>query len=152
VFVAGDVHPLVPDVQMLADEEYIVACILLVDDSKFQRTINMRVLVKAGYRVVVAGDGEEAIALISQEAPDLIVLDLLLPKMSGIDVIRALKQNSRTASIPVVVLSGLSEKNGAKLLREGATAYLEKSRLEGKSYEEEFLRITKTLLPKATIV
>jgi len=128
-----------------------VARILLVDDSKFQRTINMRILAKAGYEVAVAGDGEEALALVSNEHPDLIVLDLLLPKMSGLDVIKALRQNVQTASIPVMILSGLSERNGAKLLKEGATAYFEKSRLEGKTYEAEFLRITRTVLPEVRI-
>lgn len=128
-----------------------MACILLVDDSKFQRTANMRLLAKAGYRVAVAGDGEEALALISNERPDLIILDLLLPKMSGVDVIRALRQDRQTASIPVIVLSGLSEKNGARLLKEGATAYFEKARLEGMKYAEEFVRIAEAALSESTL-
>ena len=129
-----------------------MACILLVDDSKFQRTANMRILAKAGYKVSVAGDGEEALASVAHERPDLIVLDLLLPKMNGVDVIKELRQNAQTATIPVVVLSSLSEKNGAKLLREGASAYFEKSRLEGKTYGDELLKITGKLLSEVTTV
>lgn len=127
-----------------------MAHILLVDDSKFQRTANMRILVKAGHQVAVAGDGEEALACISNTRPDLIILDLLLPKMSGVDVIRALRQNKETTSIPVMVLSGLSEMNSLKLLKEGATAYFEKSRLEGEKYAEEFLKITRNVLSQLT--
>ncbi len=125
--------------------------ILLVDDSKLQRLTHMRILVKAGYAVAVAGDGEEALALVGQECPDLILLDLLLPKMGGVDVLRALKQSEKTASIPVIVVSGMSEKNGEKLLKEGATAYLEKSRLSGSKYEEELLRITRTALAESPV-
>jgi CheY-like chemotaxis protein len=59
--------------------------------------------------------------------PQLILLDLLLPKMSGVDVLRALKQDSHTAHIPVIVLSSLSGRNKDKLVREGALTYFEKS-------------------------
>src|SRR5438552_1854715 len=73
--------------------------ILLVDDSKFQRTANMRIVPKAGYDVV-AGHREEAMTMVSHDRPDLIALDLLLPKMSGLDVLKGLRQSAGTASIP----------------------------------------------------
>ncbi len=125
--------------------------ILLVDDSKLQRLANMRILAREGYDVAVAGDGEEALALVANRCPDLIFLDLLLPKMGGVEVLRALKQSARTASIPVVVVSGLSEKNGEKLLKEGATAYFEKSLLAGSKYEEELLRIARSALDSSRV-
>lgn len=125
--------------------------ILLVDDSKLQRIANMRILTKAGYDVSLAADGEEAIALVSQQRPDLIVLDLLLPRMSGVDLLRVLKQAADTASIPVVVLSGLSEKNGAKLLKEGAAAYFEKSKLEGHRYADAFLELARSVLGETVV-
>lgn len=124
--------------------------ILLVDDSKLQRTANMRILTKAGYNVAVAGDGEEALALISNDPPDVVLLDLLLPKMSGVEVLRTLKQSVQTAAIPVIVLSGLSERNGAKLLKEGASAYFEKARIEGTQYAEELSRMVSSVLSQAT--
>ena len=101
--------------------------ILLVEDSRFLRITIERNLVSQGYEVVSAGDGEEALRLAVQEVPDLILLDMMLPKMSGQDVLRILKVAPITARIPVVVLSGLSQKNEAKLVLEGAAAYLEKS-------------------------
>ena len=122
--------------------------ILLVDDSKFQRTANMRSLTRAGYHVLVAGDGEEAISLASHTPPDLIFLDLMLPKMSGVDVLKTLKGSSATASIPVVVLSGLSDKNEAKLLEEGAVAYLEKSKLDAKQQSEALREVVERVIGK----
>jgi two-component system, OmpR family, phosphate regulon response regulator PhoB len=102
---------------------------LLVEDSRFLRIATERILLKAGYRVICAGDGDEALVLAGSKIPDLIVLDMLLPKLSGPEVLRSLKKNDRTAHIPVVVLSSLSQNNGPKLVQEGADAFLEKSAL-----------------------
>jgi CheY-like chemotaxis protein len=103
--------------------------ILLVEDSKLLRIATERLLSRAGYRVICAGDGDQALALAGSEMPHLIVLDMLLPKLSGPEVLRALKKNDRTVHIPVIVLSGLSQNNGPKLVQEGADAFLEKSTL-----------------------
>jgi CheY-like chemotaxis protein len=104
--------------------------ILLVDDSRFQRLANEGVLARAGYKIVTASDGEEALRTAHDRIPDLILLDMMLPKLGGPEVLRALKKDPVTASIPVIVLSGLAQKNEAKLMKEGATAYFEKSKLE----------------------
>jgi len=101
--------------------------ILLVEDSKLLRLTNERTLVKAGYDVISAEDGEEALRCAKEHRPDLILLDLLLPKISGLEVLNRLKHNRDTAKIPVVALSGLSEKNRQKLLDAGADDYLEKN-------------------------
>ena len=102
---------------------------MLVEDSKFLRIATERILTKAGYRVLWAGDGDEALVLAGSKLPDLIVLDMLLPKLSGPEVLRSLKKNNLTAHIPVVVVSSLSQNNDRKLVREGATAFLEKGPL-----------------------
>ena len=103
--------------------------ILLVEDSKFLRVATERILTKAGYQVICAGDGDEALVLAGSSLPDLIVLDMLLPKLSGPEVLRSLKKNDLTAPIPVVVLSSLSQNNGPKLVQEGAGAFIEKGSL-----------------------
>ena len=103
--------------------------ILLVEDSKFLRAATERILTKAGYQVICAGDGDEALALAGSRLPDLIVLDMMLPKLSGPEVLRSLKKNDLTAHIPVVVLSSLSQNNGPKLVQEGADAFIEKGSL-----------------------
>lgn len=101
--------------------------ILLVEDSRLIRLENQRVLVKAGYEVVCAEDGESALKLAREQHPDLILLDLILPRMSGPTVLEHLKNDAATANIPVVVLSGLPEKNRQKLMDAGAEEYLEKN-------------------------
>jgi DNA-binding response OmpR family regulator len=103
--------------------------ILLVEDSKPIRHENELALRKAGYEVDCAEDGEVALRLARELHPDLILLDMILPKLSGPDVLWHLKKDRSTADIPVVVLSSLSDKNREKLLEAGAEEYLEKNAL-----------------------
>ena len=103
--------------------------ILLVDDSKFLRLATERALARAGYDVSTATDGEQALSIAREKKPDVILLDMLLPKMTGPDVLKALKKDPATAEIAVVVLTGLSQKNAARLQEDGACAFLEKSEL-----------------------
>jgi CheY-like chemotaxis protein len=104
--------------------------ILLVDDGKFLRLATERALARAGYDVCTAADGVHALELARERNPDVILLDMLLPKLSGPDVLKALKNDPATAKIAVVVFTGLSQKNAARLQQDGACAFLEKSTLE----------------------
>ena len=104
--------------------------ILLVDDSKFLRMATERALARAGFSVITADDGGKAIELAKQERPDVILLDMLLPGVTGPDVLKSLKKDPRTATIPVIAFTGLSHKNEGRLRRDGGCAYLEKSTLE----------------------
>lgn len=103
--------------------------ILLVEDSKFLRMSTERTLTKAGYEVVCAGDGEEALRLARELLPALVLLDMMLPKISGPDVLKALKQDPATAGIPVMILTSLSQKNAKALEKDGAAGFFEKSDL-----------------------
>lgn len=103
--------------------------ILLVEDSKTIRRENESALQNAGYEVICAEDGESALQMAQGQQPDLILLDMILPKMSGPEVLKHLKSEPVTADIPVVVLSSLSEKNRQHLLDDGAEEYLEKNTL-----------------------
>jgi two-component system cell cycle response regulator DivK len=103
--------------------------ILLVDDSKFLRRANELALIKAGYAVLSASDGEEGLRVACEKVPDLIVLDMMLPKLSGPQLLEAIKKDSKTQNIPVIVLSSLPKKNEEKLKQSGAAAYLEKATL-----------------------
>jgi len=120
--------------------------ILLVDDSRFMRLANERALARAGYRVLTASDGEEALRMAYEMIPDLILLDMLLPKLGGPEVLHALRENHLTASVPVIVLSSLPQTNEAKLVKEGATAYFEKSKLELDKHADALLHIVKIAL------
>jgi CheY-like chemotaxis protein len=119
--------------------------ILLVEDSKFLKIATERALSRAGYQVICAGDGEEALAQ-ATKIPDLVVLDMLLPKLSGPEVLQKLKANPATARIPVLVLSSLSQKNEEKLIPDGAAAFLEKGPLLDNP--SLLLKAIKTALPK----
>jgi CheY-like chemotaxis protein len=121
------------------NEVGLMTKILLVDDSKFLRLATERALARAGYEVSTAKDGEHALELAREQGPDLILLDMLLPKMTGPDVLRALKKDPATAGIAVVVFTGLSKKNAAHLQQDGAYAFLEKSELELDKGCETFL-------------
>lgn len=103
--------------------------ILLVDDSKFLRISTERALARVGYDVITAVDGEEAIALARQRKPDIMLLDMLLPKVPGLEVLKAVKKDPETCDIAVIVLTGLSNKNASRLEQDGACAFLEKSEL-----------------------
>jgi CheY-like chemotaxis protein len=123
--------------------------ILLAEDSGFMRVAIERVLVRAGHQVAAVSDGQQAIQIATGNVPELILLDMMLPKLSGLEVLEALKQNPRTQHIPVVVLTSLSQKNEAKLLQAGAAAYLMKSDKLLENDSQSLLRLIDTLGPKA---
>jgi chemosensory pili system protein ChpA (sensor histidine kinase/response regulator) len=123
-----------------------VKTILLVEDGRFLRVMNERALVRAGYRVMTACDGEEALRLAAESVPDLVLLDMLLPKLSGPEVLRSLRANSKTAQVPIVVLSSLPQSNEAQLRKDGATAYLDKSTLGLHEHSESLVQVVKRIL------
>ena len=101
--------------------------VLLVEDSKFLRAATERTLTRAGYEVLSAGDGEQAVRLAREHMPALILLDVMLPKMTGPAVLSVLKNDSTTAAIPVMMLTGLSQKNAKQLEKEGACGFFAKT-------------------------
>jgi two-component system phosphate regulon response regulator PhoB len=125
-----------------------VKLILLVEDSKFLRMANSRALAKAGFRVVTANDGEEALRVATDGTPDLILLDMLLPKMGGVEVLRALRKNPRTTATPIVVMTGLAKSNESKLMLEGADGFFEKSKLDEGS--DSFIEMVRSFLEEAS--
>lgn len=115
--------------------------ILLVDDSKFLRMATERALMRAGYNVSTATDGMQAIELARKEQPDLILLDMLLPGMTGLDVLKELKKDLLTKGIAVVAFTGLSQKNSERLKRDGAIAFLDKADLGLEKGSENLLTV-----------
>jgi CheY-like chemotaxis protein len=124
------------------------ATILLVEDNKIQKLVNERMLHKAGYTVLNARDGEEALRLAREAIPDIILLDMLLPKLGGREVIQALRRDLPTAQIPVLVFSSLPQANEVKLAHEGAAGYFEKSRLvkDAAKGEGELIQLIENIL------
>ncbi len=102
--------------------------VVVADDDRMLRKAAETTLRRLGYAVVTASDGEEALRLIQSELPDVIVLDLIMPKLQGFDVLQALKQDTVTADIQVIVLRSLNqEQDKQEALDLGAVAYFNKS-------------------------
>src|ERR1700712_2257135 len=83
--------------------------ILVVEDEDSLATLLQYNLEKEGYEVRVAGDGEEALLLVDEKLPDRVVLDWMLPKISGIEVCRRLRQRSETRNLPIIMLTARGE-------------------------------------------
>ena len=104
--------------------------ILLVEDDRFLRRAAEASLRQRGFAVTVAADGEEALAKVRAEIPDLILLDLLMPKLTGIEVLRALRAEEATKTIRVLILSNSSREQDLEAIQElGVTDYLVKANL-----------------------
>jgi CheY-like chemotaxis protein len=82
--------------------------ILLAEDDRFLRRACATALARRGYEVVIAEDGKEALAAARSKCPDLLLLDLLMPKMTGLEVLRLLRADPSTRDIPVIILSNSS--------------------------------------------
>ncbi|HTM68007.1 MAG TPA: response regulator [Candidatus Binatia bacterium] len=83
--------------------------VVLVEDDKFLQKILMTKFIKEGFDARAASDAEEGLQLILTEPPNIVLLDLILPKMSGFDLLTELKTNPKTKNVPVVILSNLGQ-------------------------------------------
>lgn len=105
----------------------LIGTVLIVDDIPAIRKLIAGALAGLVDAVIEAEDGVEALALVEEHSPDLVFLDLALPGMSGIDILRAIRGNPAVSDIPVVIVSALATSDMAGQAREtGATAILEK--------------------------
>jgi twitching motility two-component system response regulator PilH len=120
--------------------------ILIIDDSKFIAQTYSRVVAGLGYRVLIACDGKTGIFAAESCKPSLILLDMLMPDMDGLEVLRLLKRTPSTTNIPVLVTSSLSEKNSKKLIEEGAAGYFEKASMTQEKLENAISGILKLRL------
>ncbi len=101
--------------------------VLLVEDEPAQREVLAYNLEAEGFRVVQADNGEDALLLVAEEAPDIIILDWMMPRLSGIEVCRRLKMAPETRNIPVIMLSARSEEvDRIRGLETGADDYVVK--------------------------
>jgi len=102
--------------------------ILIIEDDKFLRELISQKLIKENYEVSEAIDGEEGIKKVKEEKPDLVLLDLILPSIDGFEVLSKIKGDPNLASIPVIILSNLGQKEDVeKGLKLGAIDYLIKA-------------------------
>jgi two-component system cell cycle response regulator DivK len=101
--------------------------ILYVEDNEYNRKIVRQLLAKTTYRLREATDGEQGVAAALAAPPDLILMDIQLPKMSGLDATRQLRSDPRTAAVPIIVVTSFAlSGDDQKATAAGATAYLAK--------------------------
>ncbi|MCD6402658.1 response regulator [bacterium] len=116
--------------------------LFIEDESALQKTFG-EILSQEGFKMISALDGETGLNLAKKEKPDLILLDLILPKLHGFEVLKRLKGDSETKEIPIIVLTNLEEiADVEKAIELGATTYLVKANY---SLEEVVQKIKKAL-------
>jgi CheY-like chemotaxis protein len=116
--------------------------VLVVEDDRFLRRACEVSLRQRGFTVQSAPDGEAALELIRAELPGLILLDLLMPRMSGLELLRRLRSEERTRALPVLVISNSSrEQDVAELEGLGITGYLVKANLSLEELGDTVTRI-----------
>jgi DNA-binding response OmpR family regulator len=104
-----------------------VPVLLVADDDEDILTLVQLRLARSGYEVVIARDGEEALRLAQERSPDLAVLDWMMPKATGIEVLRALRAGDATAEMPVVLLTARASEDDVQAgMEAGADDYIQK--------------------------
>ncbi len=117
--------------------------ILYVEDNEYNRKIVRQLLKRSACRLIEAADGETGVALAQQELPDLILMDVQLPKMSGLDATQRLSSEAATRHIPIIVITSYAlSGDRERALQAGAASYL------AKPYSpSELLAMVKQFLP-----
>lgn len=101
--------------------------ILVVDDSTTNVVLLEAILDEKGYLIETALNAKEAYSIIDRDTPDLILLDLLMPKISGFDFLEEIRKNDKTKKTPVIVVSALTdEENVDKIMKMGAIDFIKK--------------------------
>jgi two-component system cell cycle response regulator DivK len=118
--------------------------ILYVEDNEFNLKIVRQLLSRTSYRLIEALDGESGVTTAQSELPDLILMDVQLPKLSGLDATRQLRADAKTAAIPIVVITSFALSGDAeKAKAAGASSYL------AKPYSpRELLQMIRNLVPE----
>ena len=101
--------------------------ILYIEDNEYNRKIVRQLLGRTSYRLKEAVDGEAGVAAALEAPPDLILMDVQLPKMSGLDVTRALRDDPATADVPIIVVTSFAlSGDEQRAMAAGASAYIAK--------------------------
>jgi len=118
--------------------------ILNVEDNEYNLKIVRQLLSRTSYRLIEAVDGEQGVATAHNELPDLILMDIQLPKLSGLDATRRLRADPKTAHIPIIVITSFALSGDSEKAKDaGASAYL------AKPYSpRELLQMIRKLVPE----
>jgi two-component system cell cycle response regulator DivK len=118
--------------------------VLYVEDNEYNRKIVRQLLTRTTYRLIEAVDGPEGVATARREVPDLVLMDVQLPKLSGLDATRAIRSDPVTAHVPIIVVTSFAlSGDGGKAMEAGATAYL------AKPYSpRDLLQLIRSIMPE----
>jgi two-component system, cell cycle response regulator DivK len=118
--------------------------VLYVEDNEYNLKIVRQLLARTSYRLIEAVDGELGVETARRELPDLILMDIQLPKLSGLDATRALRADPKTAAIPIIVITSFALSGDDQKAKDaGASAYL------AKPYSpRELLQMIRKLVPE----
>jgi two-component system, cell cycle response regulator DivK len=119
--------------------------ILYVEDNEYNRKLVRQLLTRTTYRLTEANDGEAGVDIALKELPNLILMDVQLPKMSGLDATRLLKADPRTSHIPIIIITSFAlSGDREKAVQAGANGYL------AKPYSpRELLALVREFLPES---
>lgn len=132
-----------------------MAKILIVEDDPLMSRMYQKIFTFEGYEVMMAGDGQEGLEKARSGKPTMILLDVMMPKMNGLQVLEKLKADPETKGIPVVMLTNLAGQQDAETaLTKGAVKYIVKSEYEPKQVanmvKEILAGYTRNEVPKAS--
>jgi DNA-binding response OmpR family regulator len=118
--------------------------ILIVEDDVFLADLYKTKFTLEGFKVSVAYDGEKGLEAVKKVMPDIVLLDLVLPKLSGFDILKAVKADKETKDIPVILLTNLSQKSDVETgLKLGANDYLIKAHFMPSEVVEKIKKLVK---------
>lgn len=115
--------------------------ILVADDQEGQRVLIDMLLSLEGYRLVAVEDGREALTWLKENTPDLVVLDVNMPYVDGIDVCRRMKGVTRLSEVPVVVLTAMRDEGTEQAVRAAGADVMVRKPLEGKDFRKQVRRL-----------
>jgi two-component system response regulator RpaA len=118
--------------------------ILIVEDDLFLAEIYQKKFEMEGFKVSMAGDGEKAVADIKKKMPDLVLLDILLPKLDGFSVLEAIKSDESVKDIPIILLTNLGQQDDVQRgLEKGAADYLIKTHFKPSEVVDKVRKVLK---------
>lgn len=128
-----------------------MAKILLVEDDPAESRLYQNLFTAEGFEVIAIDNGQECRGKAIEIKPDVILLDLMMPKMNGFETLDVLRFDAETRKIPVIVLTNLSDpQNQKEAMNRGAVKYVVKSQMENKKLVQLVRDVAATLAPKAS--
>lgn len=111
-----------------------MAKVVLVEDDVLLAKMYQRLLNFSGHDVVLATDGEKAVDMVVQEKPDIVLMDIMMPRMNGLQALEQIRTNEQFKQTPIIVMSGLANVNSEEeVLAKGATKYIDKGQYDPKA-------------------